>query len=105
VALDVGVGSAVSCGAWTFNFQANAPIAPSMTIVHTRVKKTIQNAVIEDEVSASETTMLLVEIEVTVVGTALVLRYVLRIATTPGDVMDAAASWADNSVGIVTSTS
>jgi len=59
----------------------------------------------EDDVSTSETIMLLVEIEATVVGTALALRYELKVATRLGEVIDIAACWADAVVGIVTSTS
>jgi len=65
----------------------------------------IQKKVIEDELSTSETIMLLVEIKLTVVGTALLSRCVLKVATTPGEVMDLAASWAINVVGMVASTS
>jgi len=61
----MNVGSAVLCCGIVRTFQTDAPIAPSMTTAHTTVKKMIQNAVIEDELSNFETTMLLVEIEVT----------------------------------------
>jgi len=59
----------------------------------------------EDDVSTCETIILLVEIEATVAGTALALRYELKVATRLGEVIDIAACWADTVVGIVTSTS
>jgi len=76
-----------------------------MTTLHTRVKKMIQKKVIEDELSTSETTMLLVEIEATVVGTPLTLSFRLKIATRLGEVIALAACWAETVVGIVTSIS
>ena len=74
----------------------------------------------EDDVSTSETTMLLVETEVTcswnsqddiksksstVVATELACRYELKLVTRPGEVMEIAASCADTVVGIMTSAS
>ena len=46
-----------------------------------------------------------ISIRYTVAGTALALRYELKVATRLGEVIDIAACWADTVVGIVTSTS
>jgi len=83
----------------------NATSTPSMTMVHTRANIIIQPVVMEDDVSTCETTMLLVETEVTVVATELAFRYELKLVKRPGEVMDIAASCADIVVGIMTSAS
>ena len=65
IELDSTFALSLPCCLCVRTFQTNAPTTPSMTMVHTRVNRTIKPVVVEDDVSASETIMLLVEIEAT----------------------------------------